>query len=182
MSCIYLEITSGTQHEAWWIHKQQETASLYFQQNYLQLFVCLSTAVFSPLPHRSSRHARQGNGGLESVKAASLLPAVSFADPWLTVGLSQRKAISFTARLLFQGNADPLHAPRLPALPLGYSGNRSWYRAICLPFVHTPGCATPKRKWGKKGEYCFPNPLGKHWKWFLQPSVWKFWWIAQKIK
>lgn len=92
--------------------------------------ICSSLSVypllfFSPLPHRSSRLARQGNRGLESVKAASLLPAVSFADPWLTVGLSQRKAISFTARLLFQGNADLLHAPRLPALPLGYSGNRS---------------------------------------------------------
>ena len=46
---------------------------LYFQQNYLQLFVCLSISAFSPPPGHSSRQAQWGNRGPQSVKAASLL-------------------------------------------------------------------------------------------------------------
>lgn len=74
MSCIYLEITSGT---AWSLMNSQTAGnSITVFSAELSAALCLFThcCFFSPLPHHSGRHAQQGNRGLESVKAASLLP------------------------------------------------------------------------------------------------------------
>lgn len=72
MSCIYLEITSGT---AWGLMNSQtagNSATVFSTE--LSAALCLSIGAFFPQPRHSSRHAQQGNRGLESVKAASLLP------------------------------------------------------------------------------------------------------------
>lgn len=68
------------------------------------------------------------------MKAPVSPPPVSFADLRLIVELLQRKAISFTAWLLFQGSVYLLHAPQLPALPLGYSGNHGLILSRLSPF------------------------------------------------
>lgn len=147
MSCIYLEIASGT---AWSLMNSQtagNSATVFSTE--LSAAFCLFIHCRPPLsasPQQQTCPVRQKKAGPWICKGCIPPPSVSFADPWLTVGLSQRKAISLTAWLLFQANADLLHAPRLPALPLGYSGNHGWYWVVCLPFVLTPGCVASKKK------------------------------------
>lgn len=163
MSCIYLEITSGT---AWGVMNSQtagNSATVFSTELSAALCLFIRCCFFSlsASPQQQTCPVRQQGPWI--CKGCIPPPPVSFADPWLTVGLSQRKAISLTAWLLFQGNADLLHAPRLPALPLGYSGNHGWYWAVCLPFVLTPGRKKRRKKW----KYSFFPPLRKHWKLFL---------------
>lgn len=164
------------QHGAWWIHKQQENAPLYFQQNYLQLFVCLSIAAFSLCLTTAADKPCKAIGPWIYKSCIPPLP-VSFADPWLTVGLSQRKAISLTAWLLFQSNADLLHTAT-SRTPTGLF-TKSRLILSCL----SPFCAHPWLRCDKKEEkigIAFFPPPRKHWKLFLLPSVWQFGWRAHK--
>lgn len=145
MSCIDLEITSGT---AWGLINSRtagKCATVFSTE--LSAALCLFIHCCPP-PSRFTTAADMPSKAIGPWIYKSCIPPlpVSFADPWLAVGLSQGKAISLTAWLLFQANADLPRTLRLPALPLGYSGNRGWYRAACLPFVPTPGCVATKRK------------------------------------
>lgn len=48
------------------------------------------------------------------------------------------------------------------------------------PFCAHPWLSRGKRRRKKNGAYSFFPPLRKHWKLFLLPSVWQFWWKAHK--
>lgn len=179
MSCTYLEITGGT---AWGVMNSQtagnSTTVFSFELSEALCLFIHCCILPSASPQQQTAPVRQQGPWI--CKGYIPPPPVSFADPWLTVGLSQRKAISLTAWPLFQGNADLLHAPRLSTLPLGYSGNHSWYWAVCLPFVLT--LVTPQKReeikkkkgiqllsWGNAENY-FCNPQcgnfdEKHKKW-----------------
>lgn len=154
MSCIYLEITSGP---AWGLMNSKTAgSSIHVFSVELSAALCLSAACFISLSLVTTAAAEAAeadmpgkeNSGLETVKVASLLllPTMfhvqsrSPQSGWL-----KRKAISLTAWLLFQGSAALLRAPRLPALPLGYSGNHGWYWAVLSSF-----CAYPRPRCGRK--------------------------------
>lgn len=172
MSCIHLEITSG---RAWGLMNSQtagNSATVFSTELSAALFIhcCFFP---SASPQQQTCPVRQQ--GPWMCKGCIPPPPVSFADPWLTVGLSQRKAISLTAWLLFQGNADLLHAPQLPALPLCYSGNHGWYWAVCLPFVLTPVHAAAKKEEKNRSIafFCCP-PWGNTENYFCNPQCGNF--------
>lgn len=74
---------------------------MYFQENDMHSFVCLSIAAFPPCLFIAVDMPSKAKGALNLERLHPSSP-FSFADPWLTVSLSQRKAISLTAWLLFQ--------------------------------------------------------------------------------
>ena len=175
MSCIYLEITSGT---AWGLmNSKTARKSVTVFSVKLSAAFCLFILCCQPPPHITTARQR----GPWMCTGCVPPPSVSFADPWLTVRMSQIKAISLTAWLLFQGNADLLCAPRLPALPLGYSQNHGWYWAVCLPFVLTLGHAVARenkkkrrRRRKKEIQLFFFSPRGNIENYFCNPHCGNF--------
>lgn len=163
MSCTYLEITGGT---AWGLMNSQtagNSTTVFSSELSEALCPFIHCCILPSASPQQTGPVRQQGPWI--CKGYIPPPPVSFADPWLTVGLSQRKAISLTAWPLLQGNADLLHAPRLSALPLGYSGNHSWYWAVCLPFVLT--LVTPQQKTEEIKTGNAAPLLRKCWKLFL---------------
>lgn len=145
MSCIYLEITRGT---AWGLMNSQTAGNsppAYFQQNYLQLFVSLSIAAIFPFawPQQQTCPVRQQG---PSICAGCVPPPpVSSADPRLTVGLSQRKAIFLTAWLLFQGQCRSAARTPTSRAPTGLFRKSRLILSRLSPFcVHLP--VTPQQK------------------------------------
>lgn len=186
MSCIYLEITSGT---AWGLMNSQtagNSAPVFSTELSVALCLFIHCCFFpSASPQQQTCPVRQQGPWI--CKGCIPPPPVSFADPWLTVGLLQRKAISLTAWLLFQGNADLLHAPHFPrshwAIQEITADTEPFVSLLCSPLV------TLQQKTRKKTECSFlPAPWGNAENYFCNPQCGNFGgkhtkkWIKHNLK